>query len=346
LRRHSTSADAASATPAGATRRGFLQTSLAAGLGAVSAPALMRPGFAEGAFPSRPIEILVPWGAGGGPSTISEMVRSVAQEEKLSAQPMVLNHKPGASGMIGAALVARRKGDPYVFMPGGGALLLQAVTKAFDIHPVTGLTPLALSTLDSSVVVVREDSPFRTFDDFLQAARKAPRAVSIAAVGGSYSFDDLTTKVLNLVIGSELNQIPFGGGAEVQSAVLGGQVDAGSRQLANAINLIQARQMRALCVFDPVRNPLLPDTPTMKELGFDYAYQLPRAWFGPPGLGKAEIAWYDTLFRKISEAPKFVQWVDSSASLNRYMGSAEFTDFIDQTMATFDRLFKQMGLIK
>ena len=71
-----------------------------------------------------------------------------------------------------------------------------------------------------------------------------------------------------------------------------------------------------------------------------------RAWFGPPGLSKADIAWYDTLFKKISEAPKFVQWVDSSASLNKYMGSAEFTDFINQTMATFDRLFKQMGVIK
>lgn len=330
----------------GASRRSFLKSSLAAGLGAGLAPALGGRGFAEASFPSRPIEILVPWGAGGGPSTISEMVRSVSQEEKLSPQPMVLNHKPGASGMIGAALVAGRKGDPYTFMPGGGALLLQAVTKAFDIHPITGLTPLALSTLDSSVVVVREDSPFKTFDDFAKAAKKAPRAVSIAAVGGSYSFDDLTTKVLNLVIGSELNQIPFGGGAEVQSAVLGGQVDAGSRQLANAITLIQAKQMRALCVFDPVRNPLLPDTPTMKELGFDYSYQLPRAWFGPPGIGKAEIAWYDTLFKKISEAPKFVQWVDSSASQNKYMGSAEFTDFIRQTMATFDHLFRQMGVIK
>ncbi len=139
-------ADPVAALRPGATRRSFLKSSLAAGLGAGLAPALGGAAFAEASFPSRPIEILVPWGAGGGPSTISEMVRSVAQEEKFSPQPMVLNHKPGASGMIGAALVAARKGDPYTFMPGGGALLLQAVTKAFDIHPITGLTPLALST--------------------------------------------------------------------------------------------------------------------------------------------------------------------------------------------------------
>ncbi len=170
--------------------------------------------------------------------------------------------------------------------------------------------------------------------------------MSIAAVGGSYSFDDLTTKVLNLVIGSELNQIPFGGGAEVQSAVLGGQVDAGSRQLANAITLIQAKQMRALCVFDPVRNPLLPDTPTMKELGFDYSYQLPPRLVRPARPQQDGYRLVRHAVQEDLEAPKFVQWVDSSASLNKYMGSAEFTDFINQTMATFDRLFKQMGVIK
>jgi putative tricarboxylic transport membrane protein len=329
-----------------ATRRGILKASAAAALGGGIVPSMNLSARGESAFPSHPIEILVPWGVGGGPSTISEVVRTVAAEDKLSPQPLVLNHKPGASGMIGAALVASRKGDAHTFMPGGGALLLQAVTKAFDVDPVKGLTPLALSTVDTSVLIVREDSPFKTFDDFLKAARKAPRAVSIAAAGGSYSFDDLTTKVLNVIVGKDLNQIPFGGGSEVQAAVLGGQVDVGARQLASAVNLIKAKQLRALAIFDPERNPLLPDAPTMKELGYEYAYQLPRGWFGPPDISKAAIAWYDDFFKKISEAPKFVQWVDNSASLNKYMGSAQFTSFINETMATFDKLFRQMGVIK
>jgi putative tricarboxylic transport membrane protein len=331
----------------GVGRRTFMQGSVAAGIGmGLALPSLLRPAAAQAKFPARPIEVLVPWGPGGGPSTISEVVRSVAAEDKLSPQPLVLNHKPGASGMIGATLVAGRRGEAHTFMPGGGALLLQAVTKEFDVHPLTGLTPLALSSVDSAVLIVKADSPFKTLDDLLRAARRGPRSVSIATVGGSYSFDDLTTKVVNLIAGVELNQIPFNGGAEVQTAVLGGQVDVGARQLASAVTLIEAKQLRVLCIFDPERNPLLPDAPTAKELGYDYSYQLPRAWFAPPGISREAIEWYDAFFKKVSEAPKFVNWLKNSGSLNRYMGSAEFSNFIGETMSTFDKLFRQMGAIK
>jgi tripartite-type tricarboxylate transporter receptor subunit TctC len=135
------------------SRRTILRGSLAAAAaGAIGMP--LGGALAQGAFPSKPIEILVPWGPGGGPSTISDVVAKTSAAAGLSKQPMVLNHKPGASGLIGTALVAAQKGNPYVFMPGGGALLLQAVTGETKIDPLKDLTPLALSTLDSSVVIV------------------------------------------------------------------------------------------------------------------------------------------------------------------------------------------------
>jgi putative tricarboxylic transport membrane protein len=324
------------------SRRLVLQGSLATVL---AGSVLGESAFAQSAFPAKPIEALVPWGPGGGPSQISDAVSKMAAEAGLSKQPIVLNHKPGASGLIGTALVAAQKGNGYVFMPGGGALLLQKVIGETQIDPLKDLTPLALSTLDSSVVIVAANSPFKTLGEVVALSKKEPRSVTMAMAGGS-GWDSVVANTLGAAAGVEFNQIPFASGAEVQAAVLGGQVQIGARQLSNALELVNAGQMRALAVYDATRNPRLPDVPTMRELGYDLVLNLARGWFGAPGIKPEETVWYGDLFKKLSETPSWIDYVKKSGSENKYLGPTEWTGFIRDTMGTIERLYKKSGLIK
>lgn len=324
------------------SRRSVLKGSLAAAA-AVALP--FGDVFAQGAFPTKAIEILVPWGPGGGPSQISDAVAKMSAEAGLSKQPMVLNHKPGASGLIGTALVAAQKGNGYVFMPGGGALLLQKVIGETQIDPLKDLTPLALSTLDSSVVIVAAGSPFKTLAEVVAQCKKEPRSVTMAMAGGS-GWDSVVANTLGAAAGVEFNPIPFASGAEVQAAVLGNQVQLGARQLSNALELINAGQMRALAVYDANRNPRLPNVPTLRELGYDVVLNLARGWFAPAGIKPEEVAWYGELFKKLSTTPSWVSYIDKSGSENKYLGPADYAVFVQQTMDTIDRNYRKIGLIK
>ncbi len=322
--------------------QGSAATAIAGGLSAL----LPRAGaFAQGAFPSKPIEILVPWGPGGGPSQISDAVSKISAELGLSKQPMVLSHKPGASGLIGTALVASQRGNGHIFLPAGGALLLQRVLGETQLDPLKDLTPLALSTLDSSVVIAAANSPYKTLAEVTAKLQKEPRSVTMAGAGGT-GWDSVVANTLGAAAGVEFNQIPFASGAEVQAAVLGGQVAVGARQLSNAQELISAGQLKALAIFDAERNPRLPDVPTMRELGYDVVLNLARGWFGAPDIKPQEVAWYADLFKKLSEAPRWIDYVSKSGSENKYLGPVEWSEFIRDTMGTIDRIYRKMGLIK
>lgn len=327
------------------TRRSFLGG--AAGMAAAGAFGLPHGAAAQAAFPSKPIECLVPWGPGGGASTISDLMSKIAAQEKLSPQPITLTHKPGASGLIGTALVVDRRGDPYVYMPGGGALLPQVVVGEAKMHPLKDLTCLALSCVDSSIVFTRTESPFKSLKDVIAKLQKEPRSVTMAGAGGGPgSWDGMLETVLGAIAGVQFNQIPFGGGGEVQAAVLGGQVDVGTRQLSNAQELLKAGQIRALAIFDAERNPKVPDVPTMRELGYDAVLNLGRGWMAPAGLKPEEIAWYGELFKNIGKTKTFNDFCIQSGIENKYLSPAEFTKSVADGLATVERIYRKIGLVK
>jgi putative tricarboxylic transport membrane protein len=334
--------------PAGRTfnRRTLLKASAAAG--ATAAVGLRAsPGFAEDAFPSKPITILVPWAPGGGTGQISEAVSKIATEAGYSKQRMVLDHKPGASGLVGTALVASRKGDAYMFMPAGGALLLQYVLGQTKINPTKDLTPLACSALDPAVVLVSKSSPYKSIVEVIDTIKKTPRSLMLAEVGAA-GWDSVGTNMMTIAAGSEFNRIPFNSGGQVNAALIGGQVNLAVRQLSNAAELLKSGELRALAIFDTERNEILPDTPTMKEMGYgeNLVSVLARAWFAPPGLKDNEIAWYGELFKKLSQDKNWQDYIQKTGSDNRYLGPAEWTAYIEKTMDNIRAVYKSLGLLK
>lgn len=321
---------------------GIAATVIAAGWQA-AAPT---PAAAQGWQPEKPIEIIVGWSVGGGPSTISDVISRIAVEEKLSPQAFFLTHKPGASGMIGNSLIADRRGDPHVIMPGGGALLLQTVTGDSKYDLFNDFTPLALSQVDSKVIIARSDSEFETIQDAIDKVRETPRSVTVSIVGSATSGDAQVAMVLSHLAGVKFNEIPFDGGGKAQAAVLGGQVDIGVRSLSNVANLLQAGELKLLVVFDEERHPAYPNVPTMKELGYDTVLKLARGWFGPGGLTEEQVAWYGEFFKKISETPAFIKFSKDKGVDNYYLGPEDWKKYVGKTIEETRVIYKELGVIK
>jgi putative tricarboxylic transport membrane protein len=197
------------------------------------------------------------------------------------------------------------------------------------------------------VVFTRANSPFKTLADVIAKLKKEPRSVTMAGAGGGPgSWDGMLETVLGAIAGVEFNQIPFGGGGEVQAAVLGGQVDVGTRQLSNAQELLKAGQIRALAIFDAERNPKVPDVPTMRELGYDAVLNLSRGWMAPAGLKPEEVAWYGEFFKNIGKTKAFDDFCVQSGIENKFLGPAEFTKFVSDGLGTVERIYRKIGLVK
>ncbi len=297
--------------------------------------------------PNRPIEIVVGFGPGGGVATVSELAAKIATETKLSPQPVFVTYKPGANALIAAALVSQRRGDPHSIHPAGGAIAVQKATGETPVDPLTDLTPLANNAMDYPVVVTSAKSKYRTLQDAIDQSKKSPKSVTVAGAGGGpSSWDGMTTIVLGLASGVEFNQIPFNSGAEVQAAVLGGQVDLGVRQLSNAMQLYESGQMRILASFAGERDPRIKDVPTLKELGINLEIAMARGWFGPPGLTTEQVAWYGELFRKIGESKTWQAYCEKNILVNRYLGPADFATFMGKQIGTITAIYKKFGVIK
>ena len=150
------------------------------------------------------------------------------------------------------------------------------------------------------------------------------------------------SKLADLLLGLHLARIAD----ERQAAVLGGQVDVGTRQLSDAQDLLKAGEVRALAIFDAERNPSLPDVPTMRELGFDIVLNLSRGWFAPPGIDEAAKAWYAEFFRKVGESKTWVDFCASSGIQNKYLGPDDWAKFVSNGLETVGTIYRKIGIVK
>jgi tripartite-type tricarboxylate transporter receptor subunit TctC len=263
----------------GASRRQIL----AAGLGLMATSAIA-PGVAAqgagtpagGAWPSRPIRLIVPFPAGG---TTDLLARIMA--DGLGArlgQPVIAENRGGAAGVIAAEQAARAEPDGHtlLFASIGTVAILPHLHARLNWRP-EDLVPIVLFADVPNVIVVRADSPLKTLADLLAAARARPGELSYASSGNGSSLH-LSGEMLKAQANVDILHVPFRGGADSVNQLLGGRIDLAVNNLPSAITLLRGGQMRALAVTSPERTPALPEVPTVAESGlpgFDAT-----AWFG------------------------------------------------------------------
>ncbi len=256
--------------------------------GLIAAPALVANAFAQGTWPSAPIRIVVPSPAGGGVDVFARVVG-----EQLAAalkQTVIIDNKPGASGLIGTKAVSQSAPDGYtIAYLHSGLVTVQAMNPRLDL--LKELRPVAKLSYSPFMAVVSAESKYKTMQDLVADVQANPGKLTFGS-GGPGSPAHLAVEYIEEKLGNfKAVHVPFKGAAEAANAIVGGQVDFQVGLLAAAIPLVQGGKLRALAVTSAKRLPQLPNVPTMSEAGVPGFVFEPWGGFGvPAGTPDAVIA--------------------------------------------------------
>ncbi len=253
--------------------------------------ALAAPGvWAAERYPTKPITWICPYGAGGNADTRSRLVAK-AMSVTLG-QPIVVDNKAGAGGNIGTEAIARAKPDGYTIGMGNFAPLAvnHTLFKKLNFDPVNDIVPITLIERGPLALLVRADSPWKTVQDLVKAAKAQPGKLSYAS-GGLGGTHHLSAALFEHVAGIDMIHVPYKSGSAGATDLMGGQVQLMFEQMYSAMPSIQTGKVRALAVTARKRNNLLLDVPTMAEQGFPEVEVLNwQGLVGPKGLPPELIA--------------------------------------------------------
>jgi tripartite-type tricarboxylate transporter receptor subunit TctC len=272
-------------------------------------------------FPTKPIELVIPFGPGGSHDLTARAVASVAQQ--YLGQPLLVVLKPGGGGAVGSQHVIRAKPDGYTLLFGGsGPNTTFALVQKAPIGP-DQFAPVARINYSAPVLAVKADSPYKTFKELIEHARKNPGKLNFAN-SGPWGAADLPMRMIGKAAGIEYNNIPHDGGGPAMLAVLGGHADANFAFTAQLLPQIVAGKLRPLVVTDVKRHPDLPNTPTVKEEGYDAVFTMWRAVLAPRGTPPAIVDKLEAAFRKLSEDKSFKALVKSLGDEVHFQGGQDF----------------------
>jgi tripartite-type tricarboxylate transporter receptor subunit TctC len=239
---------------------------------------------AQDKYPSKPITWVCPYAAGGNADSRSRQVAKAMGS--ILGQPIIIDNKAGAGGNIGTEMIARGKSDGYTIGMGNFAPLAvnHALFKKFNFDPVNDLVPIALIERGPLILMVRNDSPFKSVKDIVAAAKATPGKLSYGSggIGGSHH---LSGALFEHTAGIDMIHAPYKSGSAAATDLMGGQVHMMFEQMYAAMPSIQGGRMRALAITSKTRSPLLPNLPTMAEQGYPAVEVLNwQGLIGPKGL--------------------------------------------------------------
>jgi tripartite-type tricarboxylate transporter receptor subunit TctC len=227
--------------------------------------AFATPGYAQDAYPSRPIKIIVCLPAGGGVDTVTRIIAD--KLTKILGQPAVVENKGGQSGNLGTEFVYSSEPDGYTLLASQPAPITTSplLFKKLNFDP-TKFEPVAVMSAISNTLLVRPDFPASNVKEFIAYVKANPGKVNYASQGNGTT-SHLTGAMFDAATGTKMNHIPYRGTAPAINDLLGGHVDVMFNELATSIELHKSGRAKLLAVTSAKRIPELPDVPTMEEAG-------------------------------------------------------------------------------
>lgn len=321
-------------------RRTLLKTVAAAATMAAIAPAV----WASDNYPSRPIKLIVPFGAGGSTDIVARLLAD--KMGPILGQAVVIENKGGAGGSIGAAEIAKSAPDGYtigmatVSTHGSNPAIMSKLPydARKDFAPITNVMAVP------SVFVVHPSVPANTMQEFIALAKKEPGKYSFASPGtGSLGHANIEN-FMNLA-GIELLHVPYKGAGQALNDALGGQVNAMTDNLSSSLTNIKAGKLRPLAVLGLKRAEVLPDVPTYTELGFPEMGD--GGWFGlvaPAGTPKPIIDKLNAAAHQVMQDPDFQKKQKEIAGEGMGNSPEEFAKQIDAAIERYTAVAKRANI--
>ncbi len=296
-------------------------------------------------YPMRPIDLIVPFGAGGSVDLTARALSSVAVQH--IGQPLVVTMKPGGSGVIGASLVARANPDGYTLMAGGTTPVTVAPQLESSGYTHDSFVAVAHINQLPSVVAVKADKPWKTLQELLSYIRADPTKV----VYGTSSISGVTNLGNHMLLRSAgitapLTTVPYKSVGEHILSVLRGETDYMVQLTAGLMPNVHSRQIRILGVLSDKRFPLLPDVPTAKELGYDVVSVNWTGVLAPKGTPADIVAELSKSFGKMMADPAFLAMPTKTEIPPLYMAAPDCQRYLDAEYKKYGELIERLGLRK
>ena len=300
--------------------------------------------FAQGFKPTRPIEVVVHTGPGGGSDLLARSVVTMIEKEKLVPVRMQVVNKAGGGSTVAASYLAEKVGEPHTIGFFTGVWLTSPLTSAEAKVTLRDLTPVARLVLEPALIAVKADAPFKTLGDFVAAAKEKPGQLKQS--GGSVtSRDNVVRQLLQKATGARWAFISFPGGGERIAALLGGHVSMMVIEPSEAGEHIRAGNMRVLAQVAEKRLAGFPQVPTLKEAGFDVpAVPQVRGVVAPPGTPRENVAYWEDVFRKLTRSASWRKYLEDNQFEDGYQNAAELSRFYDEFTGQMRTILQEAGV--
>jgi putative tricarboxylic transport membrane protein len=314
----------------------------------------MAPSGAQSAWePTRPVELIVPAGTGGGADQMARTIQGIIAKHGLMKQSMVVINKAGGAGGEGFLDVKGSRGNPHK--------LVITLSNLFTTPLGTGipfswkdLTPVAMMALDEFVLWVNAAAPYKSVKDYIDAVKAAPAGQFKMGGTGSKQEDQIITVAIEKSAGVKFTYIPYRGGGEVAVQLVGNHVNSTVNNPIEAVAQWRGEQVRPLCVFDGqqlpydekiIKDQAWKDIPTCKSQGLDMEYLMLRGIFMPPGVTPDQVNFYVDVMKKVRETPEWQDLMKNGAFNQTFMTGNEYRAWVEKEEARHRELMKEAGFL-
>ena len=294
--------------------------------------------------PSRPVEVVVHTGPGGGSDLLARAVATMVEKERLLPVRMQVVNKTGGGGAVAAAYLAEKAGEQNTIGFFTGVWLTGPLTSAEAKVTLRDLTPIARLVLEPALIAVKADAPYKTLASFIAAAKEHPGQLKQS--GGSVtSRDNVVRQLLQKATGARWAFISFPGGGERIAALLGSHVNMMVIEPAEAGEHIRAGNMRVLAQVSETRLPGFPDVPTLKQAGYDVpAVPQVRGVVAPPGIPAENVAYWEDLFQRLTRTASWRKFLADNQFEDGYQNAAELTRFYGEFTDRMRTILQEAGV--
>jgi tripartite-type tricarboxylate transporter receptor subunit TctC len=288
---------------------------------------------ADGPYPSREIKLVVQAAPGGLSDTVSRFMAGLLEREL--GVPVVSENRPGASGALAFSYVVRRAANGYTIGHAPVEISIVRTLGYTDVGP-DQMSLICLVSRTPAVLVVRNDSPWNNFNEFVDAARASPGSL-VLAHSGTGSIWHINALLMERATGMRVTYVPFGGSSASLAALLGGHVDCVVAGTGEAIANVQAGALRPLAVFDTKASDLYPGIPTSRDLGFEFGVPAWSGFFAPEGVPDSILDRLEQAFHKGFETPDWHRLCTERGMEAVFLGRAAFSEFARDQAVFFQR---------
>jgi len=301
---------------------------------------------AQAKYPQRPVEVVVPYAPGGGTDNLMRMITGIIDEHKWSPVPLTVNNRAGGSGAVGYNYLINKKGDSNVIAGATPMVVSGKIEGRLPGDHRDAMTMLMIVAIDELMLSVRSESPYKTIDEFVNAARAKPGGLT---VGGTATFteDHIFTHLFEQAAKIKVKYVPFNSGGEVTTALMGGHIDAGVMNPNEIVAQNEAGKAKNLAVAAKKRLTDAPDVPTFAERGYDFYWEQMRGVVGPANMAPEAVKWWQDTLKKVTDTDKWKKdYIKRNLLTPTQWTGEEANKYLDGLREKYGRALNELGAIK